>query len=71
MYGEHVFPVHPLTLPDLSRLPPPETLVENEAVALFLQRARAAHAGFHPTELDLAAIAEVCVRLDWAGRVRR
>jgi predicted ATPase/DNA-binding CsgD family transcriptional regulator len=64
VYGEHIFPVQPLRLPDLTPLPPPDALVDNAAVALFLQRARAAHAGFHPTALDLAAIAEVCVRLD-------
>jgi non-specific serine/threonine protein kinase len=64
VYGEHVYPLPPLGLPDLARLPQPEVLVEYAAVALFLQRARAAHAGFRPGPHDLAAIAEICVRLD-------
>ena len=52
VYGE-TLPRPPAHAPRSARLPPPETLVENEAVALFLQRARAAHGGFHPTDSTL------------------
>ena len=41
LYGEHEFPVPPLTLPDLKRPPPLERLTQYEAVGLFVERARA------------------------------
>lgn len=64
VYGEHQYQVPPLSLPDLAQLPPLEELARSEAVALFLQRARAAHAAFHATDDDAPAIAEICTRLD-------
>src|SRR5205823_4358054 len=41
LYGEYVFPVDPLALPNLKDLPPLESLAEYEAICLFAQRARA------------------------------
>ena len=41
LYGEHEFPVPPLSMPDLKRPPPLERLTQYEAVGLFVERARA------------------------------
>jgi predicted ATPase/DNA-binding CsgD family transcriptional regulator len=62
--GEHELPVPPLGLPDLERLPPPDELANVEAVALFVQGAEAADAGFALTTDNAAVIAEICARLD-------
>src|SRR5579862_1404409 len=64
IYGEHEFPVPPLTLPDLKSIPQLEQLSEIPAVALFLQRAIAAKPGFELNRENAAAIAEICARLD-------
>ena len=40
LQAEYVFAVSPLPVPDLSNLPEPEVLVQNAAVALFVQRAQ-------------------------------
>ena len=62
--SEHEFSVSPLALPDLEHLPANETLVQYTAVALFLERARAAMPDFQLTAASSRAIAEICVRLD-------
>jgi predicted ATPase/DNA-binding SARP family transcriptional activator len=62
--GEHQFPVSCLSLPDRTRLPPPETLSQYSAVALFIQRAQAAWPGFVVTNENAPAVAEICHRLD-------
>ncbi len=62
--GEHEFVLPPLTLPDLVRLPAVETLARCEAVALFLQLARAITPDFRLTAENARAVAEICVRLD-------
>ena len=64
IYGEHDYPVPPLSLPDLAKLPHLETLSEYEAVALFLQRAQAVSPGFRLTERNARTVAEICLRLD-------
>jgi predicted ATPase/class 3 adenylate cyclase/Flp pilus assembly protein TadD len=64
LYGEHVFPVPPLTLPDLKRPISLERLTQYEAVGLFLERARAVKPDFEVTNESAPAIAEICVRLD-------
>jgi predicted ATPase len=64
LYGEHVFPVPPLTLPDLKRPPPLERLTQYEAVGLFVERARALKPDFKVTNESAPAVAEICVRLD-------
>jgi predicted ATPase len=64
LYGEHEFPVPPLTLPDLKRPPPLERLTQYEAVGLFVQRARAIKPDFSITNESAPAVAEICVRLD-------
>jgi predicted ATPase len=64
LYGEHVYPVPPLTLPDLERPPPLERLTQYEAVGLFLERAQAVKPDFSITNESAPAVAEICVRLD-------
>jgi predicted ATPase/class 3 adenylate cyclase/Tfp pilus assembly protein PilF len=64
LYGEHEFPVPPLTLPDLRRLPPLERLTQYEAVGLFVERAQAVKPDFAIINESAPAVAEICVRLD-------
>jgi predicted ATPase/class 3 adenylate cyclase/Tfp pilus assembly protein PilF len=64
LYGEHVFPVPPLTMPDLKHPPPLERLTQYEAVRLFVERARAVKPDFSITNESAPAVAEICVRLD-------
>ena len=62
--GEHEFPVPPLAVPDLTQLPPIDTLPHYAAVALFLQRAQAVKPTFQMNSTNARPIAEICVRLD-------
>ena len=62
--GEQEYAVPPLALPDLSHLPPLESLTQYEAVALFIERARAVRPDFAVTNDNAPAVAEICVRLD-------
>ena len=62
--GEQEYPVPPLDLPDPANLPPLEQLSQYEAVALFIERARAVKPGFEVTNDNAPAVAEICVRLD-------
>jgi predicted ATPase len=62
--GEYEFPVSPLSLPDLTRLPPLEQLAEYPSVALFVSRAKALKPDFVLNEDNAPAVAEICVRLD-------
>ena len=64
MDGEHLFTVAPLALPDLTQLPDQETLAQQAAVALFLQRAQAMQPDFLLTAANARAVAQICVRLD-------
>ncbi|HET6650928.1 MAG TPA: adenylate/guanylate cyclase domain-containing protein [Candidatus Limnocylindria bacterium] len=62
--GEQEYPVPPLGLPDPARLPPLAALSQYEAVALFIERARAVKPDFGVTNENAPAVAEICVRLD-------
>jgi predicted ATPase len=69
VYGEQVYRVPALPLPDRTRITADETgvarvLAESPAVALFDQRARGAHAEWVLTADQLPAVAELCHRLD-------
>jgi predicted ATPase/class 3 adenylate cyclase len=64
LQGEQEFPVPPLELPDPARLPSPEELSDYEAIALFVNRARAVDPGFTVTQDNARAVAEICARLD-------
>jgi predicted ATPase/DNA-binding CsgD family transcriptional regulator len=58
--GEHVLPIPPLELPAVDD----GALRQNEAVMLFVERAAAASGAFELTSANLAAVADVCRRLD-------
>jgi predicted ATPase/class 3 adenylate cyclase len=65
VYAEREFPVPPLGLPDPRHLPDDlGALRQYEAVALFIERARAIKPDFVITNENAAAVAEICVRLD-------
>jgi len=64
LYGEHLFEVPPLALPDLKRLPPVEALSEYAAVELFTKRSQAVKPNFALTQENARVAAEICVRLD-------
>ena len=62
--GEQEFPVPPLAMPELDRLPPVAELERTEAVALFVQQARAVRPDFALTAENAPTVAEICRRLD-------
>src|SRR5579859_7403163 len=62
--GEHEVAVPPLGLPESSVTPAPEDLLGTEAARLFYERARAIRADFAITRDNVAAVAEICGRLD-------
>jgi len=62
--GEQEYAVPPLGVPDPARLPPLAQLSQYEAVALFIERARAVKPDFAITNDNAPAVAEICVRLD-------
>jgi predicted ATPase len=64
LYGEHGLPVAPLELPERGRLPSPERMAEVPAVALFVERARAANPAFGCTAENAVAVAGLCAGLD-------
>ena len=64
VYGEHEFPVPPLSLPDAHAQPGLEALSKYSGVALFVQRAVAAKPGFELNRENAAAVAEICARMD-------
>ena len=64
VYGEHEFPVPPLSLPDSRSLPPIPELSQYSGVALFLARAAAAKPDFELTRENAGDVTEICVRLD-------
>ena len=62
--GEQEFPVPPLALPDLKRLPKTGDLLRSPAVALFVVRAQAVKPDFRLTGESAEAVAGICHRLD-------
>ena len=62
--GEHVLPVPPLELPPAYTTEPLGRLRENEAVALFLERAEAATGAFELSAANQSAVVDLCRRLD-------
>jgi predicted ATPase len=62
--GEHVVPVTPLQVPGEDGAEPLAQLLQNEAVALFTERAAAASGGFALTDSNQAAVVGLCRRLD-------
>lgn len=64
VYGEYLFEVPLLPLPERERLLPPEQLLQSPAVRLFVERAQAICRDFTLTESNAATVAEICHRLD-------
>ncbi len=64
VYGESQYPVPPMALPDLDHLPALSSLSQYEAVALFVQRAKAVRPDFELTSDNAEAVAKICARLD-------
>ena len=70
VYGEHKFEVPPPSLPDTTagtneaNLPPLDILSRYDAIALFVQRARAVNTNFALTSANTPTIVEICTRLD-------
>jgi predicted ATPase len=64
LYGEHEFPVPPLSLPESRGGASVETLSGYSAVALFVQRAVAAKPDFELNKENASAVGEICARLD-------
>jgi predicted ATPase len=64
LYGEHDVSVLPLAVPEATANLGLEAIRTCPAVALFVERAEAAHPAFALTADNAAAVAEVCRRLD-------
>ncbi len=64
VHGEQLYPVTLLTLPPPDTDVPPVELLRYGAVALFVDRARAAEPGFRLTTGNAQAVAAICARLD-------
>ncbi|MFN8483061.1 MAG: tetratricopeptide repeat protein [Anaerolineae bacterium] len=62
--GEREFEIPPLRVPDLSRLPAADALLDYDAVRLFVERAQAVQGDFRVTQANRRAVAEICARLD-------
>jgi predicted ATPase/DNA-binding XRE family transcriptional regulator len=62
--GEQEYPVVPLALPDLDRVPEVADVSGNPAVELFVERARAVAPGFGLTRANATAVAAICRRVD-------
>jgi predicted ATPase/transcriptional regulator with XRE-family HTH domain len=62
--GEREWPVAPLPLPDLERLPPLAEMQQSPAITLFTMRAQASDPRFSLTGENALAVATVCHRVD-------
>ncbi|HEX2980333.1 MAG TPA: tetratricopeptide repeat protein [Anaerolineaceae bacterium] len=62
--GERGYPVPPLSHPDPDPLPPLETVIRTDGIALFLERARQARHDFRVTDQNIRDIVRICARLD-------
>lgn len=64
LHGEHTYQVPPMSLPDGESGFTLEALGENEAVHLFVERARATRPGFALTADNAPIVADICRRVD-------
>ena len=62
--GEVPFYLPSLSTPDIQHLPPTQTLLQYEAMRLFIERATTALATFTVTDYNAPALAQICHRLD-------
>lgn len=63
IYGEHLYTVPPLSLPDTSQVSQ-DNLSQYEAVALFMQHAAQVDPEFGFNEINAPAIVQICLKLD-------
>ena len=61
---EQVFVLGTMTVPAPAAVSDPDAIAQSEAVELFVQRARAAQAGFALTPANAADVAAICAGLD-------
>jgi predicted ATPase/serine/threonine protein kinase len=64
VYGEHEFPVPPLSLPDSRSMPAIADLSRYSAITLFMERAKAVKPDFELSQENASAVTEICARLD-------
>jgi predicted ATPase/class 3 adenylate cyclase len=64
VYGEQVYYVEPLSVPDADPDTPVEVLSRNEAVALFIQRASSVAPNFRISGENALDVVQICRRLD-------
>jgi DNA-binding CsgD family transcriptional regulator len=64
VYGEQLFPLDPLAVPDPQNLPIPENLLKFDGARLFLERARAVRPDFALSAEEAGPVAKICQRLD-------
>jgi predicted ATPase/DNA-binding CsgD family transcriptional regulator len=62
--GEVTWPVPPLSLPDIRRLPDVESPLPYESARLFVERAVAVKPTFELTEQNVLSVVQICYRLD-------
>ncbi len=62
--GEREYPVGPLPVPDLARMPEVDEVSATPAVELFVERARLINPSFSLTRQNAGSVAEICRRLD-------
>jgi predicted ATPase/DNA-binding CsgD family transcriptional regulator len=62
--GEVAWPVPPLSLPDIRRLPDVESPLRYESARLFVERAVAVKPTFELTERNVLPVVQICYRLD-------
>jgi predicted ATPase/Tfp pilus assembly protein PilF len=62
--GEYEYPVHPFELPDRKLTGSTEQLAHNDAVRLFVERARVVKPEFNLTDENASAVVDICHRLD-------
>jgi predicted ATPase len=64
IYGEHEYAISPLALPSSSRLPPTSTLLDYDAIRLFVERAQWVQSDFALSSENADAVVAICRRLD-------
>jgi predicted ATPase len=64
VYGEHDFPMLPLGLPSRGQVASTQSLLEYDAIRLFVERAISVKPDFKLTGENAPAISEICIALD-------
>jgi predicted ATPase/DNA-binding NarL/FixJ family response regulator len=64
VYGEHIYRVEPLALPDPGRTATATDVAGSEAVSLFVRRVQSVRTEFALTDANADDVAAICARLD-------